>query len=51
MLDKIGVASQLRKRSQFPNSFDLKLREAVSHGLPSFDRYNLRSVVRQLGVD
>src|SRR6266513_1373466 len=29
----------------------LKLREAVSHGLPSFDCYSLGSVVRHLGVD
>src|SRR5256886_16619010 len=40
-----------RMRSQFPNFFDLKLREAVSHGLPSFDCYSLGSVVRHLGVD
>src|SRR5437899_2708450 len=38
-------------RSQFPNFFDLKLREAVSHGLPSFDYYGLGSVVRHLGVN
>src|SRR5207249_1466961 len=38
-------------RSQFPNFFDLKLREAVSHGLPSFDCYGLGSVVRHLGVN
>ena len=30
---------------------DLKLREAVSHGLPSFDCYGLGSVVRHLGVN
>src|SRR5207244_12715135 len=40
-----------RMRSQFPNFFDLKLREAVSHGLPSFDCHNLRGVFRQFGVD
>src|SRR5262249_54205123 len=39
------------ERSQFPNFFDLKLREAGSHGLPSFDCYSLGSVVRHLGVD
>src|SRR4029077_13027105 len=39
------------KRLQFPNFFDLKLGEAVSHGLPSFDCYSLGSVVGQLGVD
>src|SRR5262249_59695966 len=38
-------------RSQFPNLFDLKLHEAVSHSLPSFDCYNLRGVLRQLRVD
>ena len=40
-----------RMRSQFPNFFDLKLREAVSHGLPSFDCYGPGSVVRHLGVN
>ena len=39
------------EQSQFPNFFDLKLREAVSHGLPSFDRYGFGSVVRYLGVN
>ena len=42
---------KVRLYSEFPNFFDLKLREAVSHGFPSFDCYNLGSVVRQLGVD
>src|SRR6516165_8647888 len=46
----VGVAFSW-ERSQFPDFFDLKLREAVSHGLLSFDCYNLRSVLRQLGVD
>src|SRR5438876_1096432 len=38
-------------RSQFSNFFNLKLREAVSHGLASFDCYGLGSVVRHLGVN
>jgi hypothetical protein len=47
----IGLQTRSREQSQFPNFFDLKLREAVSHGLLSFDRYDLGSIVRQLGVD
>jgi len=46
-----GTTNMFVARSQFPNFFDLKLREAISHGLPSFDCYNLGRVVRQLGVD
>src|SRR5215471_15195527 len=38
-------------RSQFPNFFDLKLRETTSHGLLSFDCYNLRGVLRQLRIN
>src|SRR5947208_4000393 len=46
-----SIVTSGRMRSQFPNFFDLKLREAVSHGLPSFDCYGLGSVVRHLGVN
>src|SRR5437899_12224253 len=46
-----SIVTSGRMRSQFPNFFDLKLREAVSHSLPSFDCYGLGSVVRHLGVN
>src|SRR5205814_10680681 len=46
-----SIVTSGRMRSQFPNFFDLKLREAVSHALPSFDCHNLRGIFRQLGVD
>src|SRR5947209_8237005 len=46
-----SIVTSGRMRSQFPNFFDLKLREAVSHVLPSFDCYGLGSVVRHLGVN
>jgi hypothetical protein len=39
------------ERLQFPNFFDLKLREAVSNTLLSFDGYDLRGVLRKLCVD
>jgi len=47
----IGLQTRSWEQSQIPNFFDLKLCEAISHGLPSFDCYNLGGVVRQLGVD
>ena len=47
---EVEIPSRRERPSQFPNFFDLKLREAVSHGLPSFDCYNLGSVARHLGV-
>ena len=47
---EVEIPSRRERPSQFANFFDLKLREAVSHGLPSFDCYNLGSVARHLGV-
>jgi hypothetical protein len=50
-LRHVRIPSRREGPSQFPNFFDLKLGKAVSHGLLSFDGYNLGGVVRQLGVD
>jgi hypothetical protein len=50
-MKRIGLRPRSWQQSQFPNFFDLKLREAVSHGLPSFDCYGLGSIVRHLGVN
>src|SRR5438132_8960170 len=50
-LQRVRIPSRREHPSQFSNFFDLKLGEAVAHGLPSFDCYGLGSVVSHLGVN